>query len=109
MKPLRVCIAVLALLVLAAAALTSLQATTRAAWPSVASGQEVLPGSIDTRDTRLLANPAVSRNNLAFVYAGDLWVAGADGAYARRLQHARRELAGHAPEVRGVPAAPLHA
>jgi len=85
MKPPRVCVAVLALVVLAAAALSSLQATTREALTGASSGQETLPGSIDTRDTRLLASPAVSRNNLAFVYAGDLWVAGADGAHARRL------------------------
>ena len=36
-------------------------------------------------DTRLLAQPALSATHLAFVYAGDLWVADAAGGSARRL------------------------
>ncbi len=42
-------------------------------------------GAIDTTDTRLLSQPAISKSNIAFVYAGDLWVAGADGKNVRRL------------------------
>lgn len=41
--------------------------------------------AIDTADTRLLSQPAVSRSHVAFVYAGDLWVAGLDGQNVRRL------------------------
>jgi tricorn protease len=42
-------------------------------------------GAIDTRDTRLLSQPAISNDHIAFVYANDLWVANADGTYPRRL------------------------
>jgi tricorn protease len=35
--------------------------------------------------TLLLRQPAVSRDHLAFVYAGDLWIAGLDGSQPRRL------------------------
>ncbi|HMI59353.1 MAG TPA: PDZ domain-containing protein, partial [Puia sp.] len=42
--------------------------------------------AIDTKDTRMLSSqPAVSANNIAFVYAEDLWVAGIDGSQPRRL------------------------
>jgi tricorn protease len=42
--------------------------------------------AIDTRDTRMLSSqPAVSANNIAFVYAQDLWVANLDGSQPRRL------------------------
>ena len=34
---------------------------------------------------RLLRNPAISRDHVAFVYAGDIWVVGRDGGEARRL------------------------
>ncbi len=40
---------------------------------------------IDTRDTRFLAQPAISQSQIAFVYANDLWVAGRDGQNPRRL------------------------
>ena len=39
----------------------------------------------DIRDTRLLSQPAVSLDHIAFLYAGDLWVANRDGSGARRL------------------------
>ena len=42
--------------------------------------------AIDIKDTRMLSSqPAVSANNIAFVYAEDLWVAGIDGSQPRRL------------------------
>ncbi|MBU0755089.1 MAG: peptidase S41, partial [Planctomycetes bacterium] len=41
--------------------------------------------AIDTQDTRLLAQPAVSAKHLAFVYAEDLWVCLLDGTGLRRL------------------------
>ena len=39
----------------------------------------------NTTDTRMLAQPAVSATQLAFVYAGDLWTARLDGSDVRRL------------------------
>ena len=36
-------------------------------------------------ETRLLRRPAVSSDQVAFAYAGDLWVVGRDGGRARRL------------------------
>jgi tricorn protease len=42
-------------------------------------------GVVDINDTRLLAQPAISKTHIAFVYAGDLWVAGIDGTGVRRL------------------------
>lgn len=41
--------------------------------------------AIDTEDTRLLRQPAISDQHIAFIYAHDLWVANADGSYPRRL------------------------
>jgi tricorn protease len=40
---------------------------------------------VDIRDTRLLSQPAVSDNHIAFVYAGDLWACDRDGSNVRRL------------------------
>jgi len=39
----------------------------------------------DVNDTRLLTQPAVSEDHIAFVYAGDLWSARIDGSDVRRL------------------------
>lgn len=39
----------------------------------------------DIHDTRLLSQPAVSAEHIAFAYADDLWVAGRDGRGVRRL------------------------
>lgn len=36
-------------------------------------------------DTRMLMQPAISANHIAFVYAEDLWVANTDGSQPRRL------------------------
>ena len=41
--------------------------------------------AIDLADTRLVADPATSGSQVAFAYANDLWVAGADGSAVRRL------------------------
>jgi tricorn protease len=43
----------------------------------------ILPASAD--QTLLLRQPALSQDKLAFVYAGDLWVADHDGSQPRRL------------------------
>jgi tricorn protease len=40
---------------------------------------------INTNDTRMLAQPAISANHIAFIYAEDLWVANTDGSQPRRL------------------------
>jgi len=40
---------------------------------------------INTNDTRMLSQPALSANNIAFIYAEDLWIADPDGSYPRRL------------------------
>src|SRR5262249_53681920 len=39
----------------------------------------------DTEDTRLLYMPAVSKEHIAFVYAGDLWACDLHGTNVRRL------------------------
>lgn len=41
--------------------------------------------AIDVNDTRLLADPAISGNRIAFAYANDIWVANVDGSGVRRL------------------------
>jgi tricorn protease len=41
--------------------------------------------AVDINDTRLLSDPAVSRDRIAFAYANDIWVAGLDGSNVRRL------------------------
>lgn len=45
----------------------------------------LLPPTAVAEQTLLLREPALSANHLAFVYAGDLWVAQADGSDPRRL------------------------
>ena len=37
--------------------------------------------AVDTRDTRMLTQPAISESNIAFIYANDLWLAKLDGSY----------------------------
>src|SRR5262249_21578958 len=44
-----------------------------------------LPAAPDTTDTRLLHMPAVSKDHIAFVYAGDLWICDLHGKNVRRL------------------------
>ncbi|MCA1582599.1 MAG: PDZ domain-containing protein [Acidobacteria bacterium] len=51
-----------------------------------ADGAPVAPApAVDIRDTRLLSEPAISAERIAFIYAGDLWVCGRDGGNVRRL------------------------
>jgi tricorn protease len=38
-----------------------------------------------TSDTRMLTEPALSARHLAFIYAGDVWLANVDGSAPRRL------------------------
>ena len=44
-----------------------------------------LANNIDTKDTRMLQQPAISADHIAFIYAEDLWVANLDGSQPRRL------------------------
>ncbi len=39
----------------------------------------------DVQDTRLLAQPAISADHVAFIYADDLWVADLNGTHATRV------------------------
>ena len=41
--------------------------------------------AVDIHDTRLLSDPAVSGDRIAFAYANDIWVANLDGTGVRRL------------------------
>ena len=41
--------------------------------------------AVDIHDTRLLSDPAISGDRIAFGYANDLWVANLDGSGVRRL------------------------
>src|SRR5437868_9081809 len=41
--------------------------------------------TLNAQGTRLLRHPAVSKDLVAFEYAGDLWVVGRNGGSARRL------------------------
>jgi tricorn protease len=40
---------------------------------------------INTSDTRMMSQPAISANHIAFIYAEDLWIANRDGSQPRRL------------------------
>ncbi|HPM88181.1 MAG TPA: hypothetical protein PKX27_09365, partial [Bacteroidales bacterium] len=40
---------------------------------------------INTTDTRMLSQPAVSKDRIAFIYAEDLWIANTDGTNPKRL------------------------
>src|SRR5215204_6452390 len=40
---------------------------------------------VDTADTKMLTQPAISASSIAFIYAGDLFVANTDGSNVRRL------------------------
>ena len=41
--------------------------------------------AVDTSDTRLLSQPALSAERIAFAYDNDLWIANLDGTGVRRL------------------------
>jgi tricorn protease len=40
---------------------------------------------INTKDTRMMAQPAISNSHIAFIYAEDLWIANSDGSQPVRL------------------------
>ena len=41
--------------------------------------------AIDVRDTRMMSQPAISSEKIAFIYAEDLWLANIDGTNSRRI------------------------
>jgi len=41
--------------------------------------------AVDVHDTRMLSDPAISSDHIAFAYANDLWVAALDGSDVHRL------------------------
>ena len=53
--------------------------------PRAPRAPALVVGLPDPTDTRLLEQPAVSAEHLAFVYAADLWIADRDGSNVRRL------------------------
>ena len=55
---------------------------------ALAFGVSLLANGVDIRDTRMLTEPAISKNHIAFAYAGDLWIADRDGKNVRRLTSA---------------------
>src|ERR1035437_6659134 len=40
---------------------------------------------INTKDTRMVSQPAICANHIAFIYAEDLWIANTDGSQPQRL------------------------
>lgn len=40
---------------------------------------------LSAQGTRLLRNPAISAENIAFAYAGDIWLANLDGSNVKRI------------------------
>jgi tricorn protease len=55
---------------------------------ALAGSPALLRAQPSTTDTRLLSQPAISANLIAFAYAGDLWTAKLDGSDVRRLTSA---------------------
>ena len=61
-------------------------------------------GPADEPDTRLLRQPSVSKDHLAFVYGGDIWVSDRDGGHPVRITaHPATEFAPHfSPDGRWI-------
>lgn len=57
--------------------------------PAIALVIAILPGFVhaDT-ETRLLRQPAISKDHLAFVYGGDIWISERDGSHSTRIASA---------------------
>ncbi len=69
--------------IVATVAVAAGSAASRATAPAVPASPD--GRTVDVNDTRLLEQPVVSATHVAFVYAGDLWVARQDGTSVRRL------------------------
>ncbi len=54
------------------------------------SGFSLFSFAIDTKDTALLTQPAISAKAIAFVYANDLWTADLDGRNLAAADDRRR-------------------
>lgn len=67
--------------------MTALRMSLAACWAALMALPVTLPGARadDPPATRMLEHPAISQNHVAFVHGGDLWVAGRDGSFPRRL------------------------
>ena len=62
----------------------------------IALGFAVEGRAADDAGTRLLRQPAVSKDHLAFVYGGDIWVSDRDGGHPTRItSHPAPEFAPH--------------
>ena len=48
-------------------------------WLCAAGAPPTVSARVDTADTKLLTQPAISANHVAFIYAGDLFVADLNG------------------------------
>ena len=70
--------------------LVALLALGLAAWPltPATQAQPMVPARIDAR---MMRQPAVSATQIAFVYAGDIWLADKTGGVAVRLSSPRGE------------------
>jgi tricorn protease len=66
--------------------------------------QSFAAGAADGSDTRLLRQPSISKDHLAFVYGGDIWVSDRNGANPVRLTtHPASEFAPHfSPDGRWI-------
>jgi tricorn protease len=53
--------------------------------PVLFSIGRAMANDFDTKNTRMLSQPAISADHIAFIYAEDLWVANLDGSEPRRL------------------------
>ncbi|HKK42892.1 MAG TPA: hypothetical protein VJ963_10825, partial [Bacteroidales bacterium] len=52
----------------------------------LAAGIYFLTASVTfARGTRLLRQPSISNDHIAFAYAGDIWIAGTDGSGVLRI------------------------
>ncbi len=51
----------------------------------LAASSTVSRSQVNTADTRMMSQPAVSADKIAFIYANDLWTAGLDGSNPKRL------------------------
>ncbi len=54
-------------------------------WTAAVMAGAISGFGLDIRDTRMLAQPAIGKTQIAFQYAGDLWTADLEGKNVRRL------------------------
>src|SRR6266540_923975 len=73
-------------------------------YTSVVLGLLCCPILVHAQGTRLLRQPTVSNTQMAFAYAGDIWVASRDGGDAQRLTwHPSPDIArGWSPDAKRI-------